>query len=87
MPHAPTVDTPTGGKTYADLLRSVIARVYVPQRYAAKLLARDAGTSHRTAERWLSGERVPSGDHLINLLRECSELREELNELIGQKGR
>ena len=48
-------------------------------------LAHDARTSHRTAERWLSGERVPTGDHLLNLLRECRELRAELNQLIDQQ--
>lgn len=85
MSIARLMDTPTGGKNYADLLRGVIARVYAPQRYAAKRLAQDAGTSHRTAERWLSGERVPTGDHLLNLLRECRTLRDELNQLIDQQ--
>lgn len=85
MALARTMDTPTGGKNYADLLRGVITRVYAPQRFAAKRLAHDARTSHRTAERWLSGERVPTGDHLLNLLRECRELRAELNQLIDQQ--
>jgi len=85
MPLARTLDTPTGGKNYADLLRSVIGRVYAPQRYAAKRLAQDARTSHRTAERWIAGERVPTGEHFLSLLRECKELREELNRLIDEK--
>jgi len=85
VPLARTLDTPTGGKNYADLLRSVISRVYAPQRYAAKRLAQDARTSHRTAERWIAGERVPTGDHMLNLLRECREFRDALNQLIDQQ--
>lgn len=36
---------------------------------AAKLLARLAGCSHRTTEKWLQGIREPTAGHLTELMR------------------
>lgn len=61
---------------------TVLRRAYAPKRHAAKLLARDANASPRTAEKWLTGERAPSGENLIELMASCQELADELNRLV-----
>ncbi len=77
MTNAITADTPSG-VSYAELIGGVIRRVYAPRPCAAKELARTLKKSHRTCERYISGERVPTGDDLIALLRDCKELQIEV---------
>ena len=50
-------------KAIADALR----RELVPTHQAIKTVMRWTGASERTAKYWLSGERGPSGEHLIRL--------------------
>ena len=71
--------------TVDDLVLRYIAREYAPRRFASKLLAKDAGTSHRTAERWLAKKAAPSGPHLTNMLVECDGLADELYRMIEQR--
>lgn len=46
--------------------------------YPAKLLARWAGASVSTAEKWRCGQREPSGSALLELMRQNTELAEKL---------
>lgn len=50
-------------KAIADALRSELG----PTHQAIKTAMRWTGTSERTAKYWMSGERGPSGEHLILL--------------------
>ncbi len=70
--------------TYADAVHRVIVAEYAPLKHAAKLLARDANATPRTAENWLAGTNAPSGENLINLMRRCAALRHEINRLVGE---
>ena len=63
---------------YSSIVHSVLAREYGPLRFGAKLLARAAGVSPRTADNWLQGICAPRGDELLRLMRECSALRDEI---------
>lgn len=74
-----------GTAQYSDVFFDVIRRRYGPLKNAAKLLARAAGCSPRTAENYLAGTHAPSGDKLINLLADCQELADEINKLIAQR--
>jgi hypothetical protein len=50
-------------KAIADTLRRELG----PTHQAIKTVMRWTGVSERTAKYWLSGERGPSGEHLIRL--------------------
>lgn len=71
--------------TLSDTLLTVITREYGGARHAAKRLAQHAKTSHRTAEKWLLGTSVPSGENLLNLLAECDALAAEVNRLVEER--
>lgn len=71
--------------TYGDVVLRVIRREYAPLKHAAKLLAKHAGTTPRTAENWLSGINAPNGEKLVNLMAECDPLADELNGLVAQR--
>jgi len=66
---------------YRVSILTVIAREYSAKRHGAKILARDAKASYRTAQAWISGRNVPTGKHFMNLLQEC----EAMAALIKQK--
>ena len=57
--------------SYAASVHDVLAREYGPLRNAAKLLARDADVSPRTAENWLQGKCAPRMDECIRLMAVC----------------
>jgi hypothetical protein len=71
--------------TYGDVVNGFIRRRYGPLKHAAKLLARAAGTTPRTAENWLAGLHAPNGDKLVNLMAECDELAEEISRLVAER--
>ena len=73
--------------TLSDVVLTTIAQVYAPQRHAAKLLARHARASHRTAEKWITGRAVPTGENLINLMAECDALSNEVQRLVAERKR
>lgn len=74
-----------GMTAYSNAVLEVIQRQYAPLRHGHKLLARDAGTSPRTAENWLRGNNAPSGENLIALMAECEELAAEVNRLVAER--
>ena len=59
------VDQITYRKAIADALRCELG----PTHQAIKTMMRWTGASERTAKYWLSGERGPSGEHLIRLMQ------------------
>jgi hypothetical protein len=63
----------------------VIDREYGALRHASKILGRHARVSHRTAEEWISGRSVPSGDNLINLMAQCEALADEITKLVAER--
>lgn len=71
--------------TYGDVVHEVIQRNFAPLKHAAKLLARAAGTTPRTAENWLAGSHAPNGDKLISLMANCDDLAEEINRLVAAR--
>ena len=71
--------------TFNGTIQAVIAREYRPLRHASKILAQHARSSYRTAEAWLSGRCVPTGENLANLMVECEALAEEINRLIAER--
>lgn len=71
--------------TYSDTVFNVLRREYAPLKHAAKLLARHARTTPRTAENWLAGTHAPNGEKLINLMAECETLADEINQLIAER--
>jgi hypothetical protein len=71
--------------TYGDVVHEVIRRQFGPLKHAAKLLARAAGTTPRTAENWLAGSHAPNGEKLVNLMADCQELAEEINRLVAER--
>lgn len=73
--------------TYGEAVFRIIRREYAPLKNAAKLLARAAGTSPRTAENWLAGTHAPNGEKLINLMAECGPLADEVMKLVEERRR
>ncbi|MEJ0017505.1 MAG: hypothetical protein WDN25_13260 [Acetobacteraceae bacterium] len=71
--------------TYTDVVLGVLRREYAPLKNAAKLLARHARTTPRTADNWLAGSHAPNGEKLINLMAECAELADEVNRLVAAR--
>ena len=71
--------------TYSDTILTAIAREYGSLPHAAKLLARHARTSYRTAENWLAGICAPNGEKLVNLMAECQVLADEVNRLVAER--
>lgn len=68
--------------TFSDVFHNYVEKKYAPLKGAAKLLARDAGVSPRTAESWLYRKASPQGDNLIRLMAECRELRNDIFRLV-----
>lgn len=71
--------------SYADVVLDVLEREYAGKPHAAKLLARAAKSSYRSAENWLAKLNAPSGEALINLMVECEALADEVQELVAQR--
>jgi hypothetical protein len=65
--------------SYASTVHDVLNREYGPLRNAAKILARKADVSSRTAQNWLHGKCAPRGDELIRLMAECGALKDEID--------
>jgi hypothetical protein len=80
MSDATVLNTPSGA-TLSESLCAMIASAY-SRRHGAKLLARDTGASHRTAERYVRGERPPTTEHLLTLMQRNRELRDQINTLL-----
>lgn len=71
--------------TYNETILTAIDREYSGRRHAAKILARDAKTSFRTAQNWLQGISAPNGESLIELIASCRSVREAVSRMIAEK--
>lgn len=70
--------------TYAESVKAVLVAEYGRLKHGEKLLARDSGCTPRAAKNWLTGANAPNGDALINLMRRCVALRNEINRLVEE---
>jgi hypothetical protein len=75
------VVTATG---YAPTVHGVLRDVFGPLKGAAKIIARKARVTPRTAENWLGGQNAPRGDELIRLMAECDELKAAIDKLVEE---
>lgn len=70
---------------YTDVFGNWVERKYAPLRHARKLLARDAGSSPRTAEHWISKRHVPKAEELIRLMANNDDLAAEIWRLVEEQ--
>ena len=59
---------------YAAELAAALRREMQERHVAAKTVMRWTGASERTVKAWLSGISVPSGEHLVALMRHSDEV-------------
>lgn len=69
---------------YRETVLTVIAQEYSPLRNGAKILARHAKASYRTAEAWVAGRNAPSIKSVMNIAANCRAMSNELNRLIAE---
>ena len=62
-----TVHLAADQEAYRKAIADALRRELGPTHQAIKTVMRWTGASERTAKYWLSGERGPSGEHLIRL--------------------
>nr|AWL93050.1 hypothetical protein CIT37_13180 [Bradyrhizobium ottawaense] len=70
---------PNGGKqspTYASLIADILRSELGNSHQAQKTLMRWTGANERTAKNWLSGSNGPSGEHLLQLMRNSDRVFE-----------
>lgn len=75
---------PNGGKvppTYASLIADILKAELGNSHQAQKTLMRWTGANERTAKNWLSGTNGPSGEHLLQLMRNSDRVFEFILEL------
>ncbi|MBX6741820.1 MAG: XRE family transcriptional regulator [Acetobacteraceae bacterium] len=59
---------------YPAELAAALRREMQKRRAAAKIVMRWTGASERTVKAWLGGISVPSGEHLVALMRHSDEV-------------
>ena len=59
----------TASATYAKLIAGILKSELGNSHQAYKTLMRWTGANERTAKNWLSGTNGPSGEHLLQLMR------------------
>ncbi|VIO73303.1 hypothetical protein CI1B_49080 [Bradyrhizobium ivorense] len=69
-------DADIGAPTYAALIADVLRSELGNSHRAHKTLMRWTGANERTAKNWLSGSNGPSGEHLLQLMRNSDEVFE-----------
>jgi hypothetical protein len=77
---ATTAAAPSVGEIVHDVLR----RNYGRLRHGSELLARDAKSTPRAAENWLSAANTPNAEKLVNIMKRCPELRAAIFELVQE---
>jgi hypothetical protein len=75
---------PIGAQTLGAVFSMVLREQYAGRRHAAEYLARDANVTPRTARAWLDGVCTPQAHSLINLMRRCEALRQEVDRLVQE---
>src|SRR3954464_12210791 len=74
LPMSPTASSFAYALTIAEALASELKGT----RRAIKTVTRWTGASERTVKNWVSGRRVPSGQHLIALVGKSDALLERI---------
>lgn len=71
----PAEDVPASS-TYASLIADILKSELGNSHQAHKTLMRWTGANERTAKNWLSGSNGPSGEHLLQLMRNSDRVFE-----------
>ncbi len=66
---------------YQDRIHDVLQREFGARRHAAKIVARLANVSPRTAENWMQRLCAPQGAALLNLMSNCEAVEAEMARL------
>jgi hypothetical protein len=69
---------------YRETVLTIIAQEYSPLRHGAKILAKHAKASYRTAEAWVAGRNAPSIKSVMNIAANCRAMSDELNRMISE---
>src|SRR5438105_13048773 len=69
-------DTELPAPTYAALIAEILREELGHSHQAHKTLMRWTGANERTAKNWLSGSNGPSGEHLLQLMRNSDQVFE-----------
>src|SRR5690349_21775144 len=72
----PTSGGRFGRTGYAALIADVLQSELGHSHHAHKTLMKWTGANERTAKNWLSGSNGPSGEHLLQLVRNCDSVFE-----------
>lgn len=72
-------------ETVSARITPVLRRVFGDARHGAKLLARAASVSPRTAENWLSGANAPRLAEALRLMLECEDIAAEINAFLDEQ--
>lgn len=59
---------------FAVLVARVLRRSVGERSSAIKVVARWTGATERTVKNWFSGQNGPSGDHFLELVRNCPDM-------------
>lgn len=69
-------DIGSASTTYATLIADILKSELGNSHQAHKTLMRWTGANERTAKNWLSGSNGPSGEHLLQLMRNSDRIFE-----------
>jgi hypothetical protein len=69
-------DVGSSPSTYAALIAEILKAELGNSHHAHKTLMRWTGANERTAKNWLSGSNGPSGEHLLQLMRNSDRVFE-----------
>jgi hypothetical protein len=72
---------------FALLVTGVLRRSLGERSSAIKVAARWTGAGERTVKNWFSGQNAPSGDHFLELVRNCPDMLDEFLAAAGQTER
>ena len=65
----PDSGEPTSGSAYASAVAAALRSELRNSHHAAKIVMRWTGANERTVKNWLAGASGPSGEHLIDLMK------------------
>lgn len=72
---------------FAVLVARVLRRSVGERSSAIKMVAGWTGAGERTVKNWFSGRNAPSGDHFLELVRNCPDMLDEFLAAAGQTER
>lgn len=72
---------------FAELVAAVLCRSLGERSSAIKIVVRWTGAGERTVKNWFVAKNAPSGDHFLELVRNCPDMLDEFLAAAGQKER